>query len=77
MAFEKFLKKVGRNIAQHRKSRALNQRDAAEQSEISYRYFQTIESGSANVTLATLFKLSKILNVKVCDLVNHDEDEPK
>ncbi len=74
MAFEKFLKIVGRNIARIRKQRSLNQKDLAEQSEISYRYFQSIESGSANVTLGTLYKLSKILNVRVCDLVEHAND---
>jgi transcriptional regulator with XRE-family HTH domain len=36
---------------------------------ISYRYFQNIESGAANLTLSTLFKLSRFFNVRVDEML--------
>lgn len=73
MPFDKFLQLVGRNIAQQRRKLALNQRDAAEKSAISYRYFQSIEAGSANLTLSTLFRLSQLLKVPVSELVKTEQ----
>jgi transcriptional regulator with XRE-family HTH domain len=76
MTFEHFLKKTGRKIAGIRKSKSLTQRDAAKRSGISYRYFQNIELGAANITLSTLFRIARFFEVRVADLVpNHFEGD--
>ncbi len=75
MTFETFLKLVGRKIAAIRKARSLTQRDTAERAGISYRYFQNIESGAANLTLSTLFRLSRFFGVGVADII--DEKAPR
>lgn len=69
MSFETFLKLVGRKIASIRKSRALTQRDTALRAGISYRYFQNIEAGAANMTLSTLYRLARFFNVRVSEIV--------
>jgi transcriptional regulator with XRE-family HTH domain len=69
MTFDDFLKVVGQKIAAIRKSKALTQKDTATRAGISYRYFQNIESGAANLTLSTLFKLSRFFNVRVDELL--------
>lgn len=69
MTFELFLKYVGRKIATVRKSQSLTQYDAAKQAGISYRYFQNIETGAANITLSTLFRIASFFNVHVSELV--------
>jgi DNA-binding XRE family transcriptional regulator len=63
MAFEIFLKKVGENIAAIRKSKWLKQKEVAELAQISYRYYQSIEAGAANLTLSTLFRLANFFDV--------------
>jgi transcriptional regulator with XRE-family HTH domain len=63
MAFEAFLKKVGGNIAAIRKSKWLKQKEVAQLAQISYRYYQSIEAGAANLTLSTLFRLAKFFDV--------------
>lgn len=67
--FDALLKDVGREIAMTRKSRGLRQTDVAEKSGISYRYLQSIESGKANVTLSTLFRLAQLFGVDVGVLI--------
>ena len=69
MALETILKIIGRNVAKNRKSRHLTQRVAADQAGISYRYFQRIEAGTVNITLSTLYRLSQLLKVSVCDIL--------
>lgn len=63
MTLETYLRQVGKNIATLRKSKALRQKDAAEQAEISYRYYQTIEAGAANLTLSTVVRIAEFLEV--------------
>ena len=62
------LKQIGRNLASLRKARAILQTEAARLSGISYRYYQRIEGGRANMTLSTLFKLAKFYHVNPRDL---------
>jgi len=69
MTFENFLKLIGRKIAMIRKARSMTQRDVAQRAGISYRYFQNIEQGAANITMATLYRLAKFFEVRVVDLV--------
>ena len=69
MQMDQFLKRVGENIAKHRKLKPLNQMDAAEQAGFSYRYYQKIESGTANMTLATIYRIAQFLGIHPCDLM--------
>jgi DNA-binding XRE family transcriptional regulator len=69
MNLDAFLKQVGKNIANFRKSHALTQRDVANKVGITYRYFQSIESGNANMTLSTLFRISQFFGVQIYELV--------
>lgn len=64
-----FLKTIGQNIAKIRKSKPLSQKDAADQVGISYRYYQSIESGAANITMYTLLRLAHFFGVHPCELL--------
>lgn len=69
MSFDQFLKQLGAKVAAARKSLSLRQRDAAEKAGISYRYYQSIETGRANVTIATICRLAGTYGVHPCDLL--------
>ncbi len=69
MTFEAFLKGVGQNIAKYRKLKPATQRDVANEAGISYRYYQSIESGAANITMFTMFRLATHLGIKPIDLI--------
>ena len=71
MTLDALLKQVGKNIANFRKSNALTQRDVADQIGITYRYFQSIESGNANMTLATVFRISQFFGVPFFELISN------
>ena len=63
MSLELFLKNIGKNIAELRRKKALNQKTAAEKADLSYRYYQSIEAGDANLTLSTVFRIADFLEV--------------
>ena len=67
MSCEKTKRRVAANIKELRKKRGFLQRDFASIG-FKLRHYQKIESGQANVTLKTLDKLSKALNVEVDEL---------
>lgn len=69
MEVKLFLKTVGKNIAALRKAKGLRQPKAAELAGISYRYYQRIEAGEANITLYTLFNIAWLLRVHPKDLI--------
>lgn len=70
MNLDLFLKTIGRNLALCRKDKSILQTQAADQSGISYRYYQTIESGKANMTLSTLLRLAQYYDVHPCKLMD-------
>jgi transcriptional regulator with XRE-family HTH domain len=69
MTIEVFLKILGKRVADARKNVALKQKDAAEACGISYRYYQSIEAGRANITIRTLFRLAQSLSTHPIDLL--------
>lgn len=69
IGFELFLKNFGQNVVRLRKAMMLTQKDVAQKVGITYRYFQKIEVGRANVTLLTLFRLAQFFNVSMADLI--------
>jgi transcriptional regulator with XRE-family HTH domain len=77
MAFEFFLKKVGQNISALRRAKWLKQKETAERTQISYRYYQRIEAGSANLTLSTLFRLAKFFDVSPVRLLSSKTSSPQ
>ncbi|MBX2996701.1 MAG: helix-turn-helix transcriptional regulator [Bdellovibrionaceae bacterium] len=69
MTLEIFLKAIGQRIAAFRRKEGLLQKDAADQSGVSYRYYQNIETGRANITMGTLFKLARFYRRHPTDLL--------
>lgn len=74
MTLDTFLQTVGKAIATARKNDSLRQTDAAERCGISYRYYQSIEAGKANITIRTLFRLAQCLSIHPLDLLPNKTD---
>lgn len=73
----KQLKQVGMNLKSARRSARLRQTDLATKSGVAYRHYQDIEAGKINLTLDTLFRLAKALDVHPAALLAFaDSDEP-
>ena len=58
---------ISENIKFYRKKCNLNQEQLAEKSDLSISYIKQLESGKIfkNITLTTLLKLSKALNISI------------
>jgi len=65
---QEFMEMVGRSIKAHREAASLTQEDMSEIAD--YKYFQRIEYGQKNITLKTVFKICKKLNIQPKDLFN-------
>jgi DNA-binding XRE family transcriptional regulator len=65
---EKALRRLGRQIRALRKTAGLTQETAAERAKLDYKHYQAIESGSSNVTVASLIGIAKALRVKPVEL---------
>ena len=64
------LKKVGARIRQLRQERGLSQEGLAFDAGLAVTSIATIERGEANPTVAVLYAISRVLKVKVRDLVD-------
>lgn len=64
------LKKVGARIRQLRQERGLSQEGLAFDAGLAVTSIATIERGEANPTIAVLYAISRVLKVKVRDLVD-------
>jgi transcriptional regulator with XRE-family HTH domain len=60
---------VGRNVRRLRKRRGLTQEQFAEVSGFSQQYISSLEKGSRNPTVITLYELSVALGVSHMELV--------
>ncbi len=69
LKFSQYLRQVGRNLKAARAKSGMKQVDVSLFSGLSYRHYQSIEAGKVNVTLETLFRLSRLYKVDVQDLV--------
>ena len=56
---EIYIKQIGRNVQAARHQSGLKQIDV-ETTGLTYRHYQNIEAGRVNVTVSTLFRLSKL-----------------
>ena len=68
--FDLYLKRVGKNIKAVRLNAKLTQLQVVEKIGIDSRYYQRIEAGRVNMTLMTLYRLAKLFNVEMYELVN-------
>lgn len=60
---------VGKRIKEERIRLGMTQKEIAEQSQLSTSYICDIEVGRTNPSLKALEKISKVLSVKVKDLM--------
>ncbi len=70
--FQVYLKNIGENLKKLRNSKGLTQEMVAEMNNIDYKYYQRMEAGAVNITVKTLYKISKSLDIdpkKLLDIV--------
>ncbi len=65
MTEKEFLKKLGKKIADIRKSKGMTQADVCALVNMETTYYSSIENGRQNTSTTTLFKISNALGVKV------------
>jgi transcriptional regulator with XRE-family HTH domain len=61
---DSFFKLVGDNIRHYRKKRGFSQEKLAVHADTNDRYISSIERGKKNVTLETLIRIGKALDVE-------------
>jgi transcriptional regulator with XRE-family HTH domain len=69
----KFLTALGARIREVRKEKGITQTKLAETCEIEKANMSRIESGQTNVTVLTLWKISKALDTPVAELLVNSE----
>jgi transcriptional regulator with XRE-family HTH domain len=62
-------KLVGRNVARLRREKGMTQEEVAERSGFSQQYLSSLERGSRNPTVITLYELAQALEVSHVALV--------
>lgn len=72
MEDKKYLKEIGRKIAQIRKERGLTQAEFAEKHGFDRGSFARIESGNVNSTVIMLRKIARCLDVEIGELLKTD-----
>lgn len=68
MSEARFFKEIGKRIAKARKDRGYTQERLAAESKMKAAHIGFIEQGRRRPTLATIYRLSKGLEIKVEDL---------
>jgi len=68
---------VGRRIRDLRKARGLTQAQVAERAGLNVNYYAGTERAGANLTLDTLERVAKALEVPIADLFNFQSEEPR
>jgi len=63
------LKKIGKNIRYKRKDEGLSQEKLAELCDMSRNAIGSIERGEVNVSILTLYKIAKALEVKPAEFL--------
>lgn len=64
-----FYKRLGEKLVCQRKRKQLSQEQLGLLSAIDRTYLARIEEGKANPSVKVLYKLAKILKVKLCELL--------
>ena len=60
--------RLGKKFKKFRKTVGLTQEGLAEKARLSAKYIQFIEAGSRKPSLKTIYRIAKILGIKVQDL---------
>lgn len=60
---------LGKKIKELRKSKKISRFDFANKCKFEILYLEKIETGKANLHLSTVFKIAKLLEVKIADLM--------
>ena len=66
--FKLFAQKMALNLKKYRNDIPLTQEQCAEKIGIEYKYYQRIEQADANITMKTLYKICKTLDINPRDL---------
>lgn len=64
------LEQLGKNIRYYRKLKSLSQNELAELLDVSREHLAKVETAKRYASLQLLFKIAKVLDVKLVDLVN-------
>lgn len=60
---------VGEKIRAYRKQAGLTQEKLAEKADLHHNFIGEVERGNMEISLGSLFKIAKALNIRVRDLV--------
>lgn len=69
MEDEKLYQIIANNVKKYRKLNNMTQEALANASNLAVRHIQKIESGTLNITISTLNKISSALNIHPSDLL--------
>lgn len=61
--------KLGKNLKKARTKSGLTQKQVADKAGVHVNWYARLERGEENASLETLKTLSKVLNIKVADLI--------
>lgn len=75
-ALELKLKTVASRLRESRLKAGLTQYELADQAGVRQSYIYELESGGANITIKTLFRMSELLKVDPRDLLPEGESQP-
>tara|TARA_R100000697_G_C5307014_1_gene159637 strand:+ start:141 stop:428 length:288 start_codon:yes stop_codon:yes gene_type:complete len=75
MSYNLWLKKLGRTLADIRKSRKLTQVKMAEKTGFDMKFYQDLEYGRRPITTRTLFQLCDGVKITLQDLINMTEKQ--
>jgi len=64
-----YYKRLGESIITHRKKVKLSQQQLATLSDVDRSYLAEVEEGKANPSIRFLYKITKILKIKVGSLI--------
>jgi transcriptional regulator with XRE-family HTH domain len=65
----KVIKNIGRRVAEERKRLGLTQASLAERAGVSLKYWQRVEAGRENLTIASLVRFANLVRVEPIDLL--------
>ena len=70
-----FRKQLGQRIQQLRKGKGLTQENLSLESDISRSHIAMIEAGKRDITVSSMFKISRALGVMLSDIFSFDDLE--
>jgi len=66
------LRSLGYHLRQIRQQKQLRQKTVAKLCEMDSGSYSNIENGKRNITILTLFKISKVLNVSLTEIMSFE-----